>query len=269
MAVVSGLKMASSEFPSATAWRVDFAENFPTAATAGTDLAVTRGCPVEIWEGEIVQIGYEPVHLPGASFTFAGSIDGSVGCSGSAIVRAIEAIGNYAENRWYTINYEIVGNGLLTFGSASASDSSLPTLVCPAGKAVKIGANAIDNVRMWSVRLEREILTYVSSGSSGARQAVAGAKTATVTIDCWLSDDALPAKNTYHDITIEVGTSETPPAWKLENFILSEVRNYGVDLGDAGNRNNLPMYRLVFVHVPASSKVIKTPGNAQFWPTAT
>jgi len=178
MAVLSGIKTAVDGIPSVALWRVTFNANPAPLLTAGSMEALVQQCGIEDWEGDIIYgiedwegdiiyLGYTASYVPGDELAFVGSIDGSKGVTGDALVQRVVIAADYQTNRYFTTELRIVGNGALTFGTASATDTTMPTPVCPAGKKVVIDSTELSGIIGWRLSLEREMLPYVSNDTSG------------------------------------------------------------------------------------------------------
>lgn len=267
MGVISGVSMAVSGIPSVSKWTIRWEDNRLPVVTAGTGAAVLNTCGIPEWTGEIICLGHTPAYNPGDTMTFVGSLDGSVGVTGSARVQRVHTVADFNANRYYTIRYDILSDGSLTFGSAVASDTNMPTVVCPAGKSVKLDGNDLNDVAAWMVILERELLPYASSSTNGVMKRIPGVFMGTVVIDLIMNNNAIPSLTSAHDIELAVGAGANDK-WILESFVLSAVQEYGVDLSQGVPRQETPVYRLIFRHSAASSKVIKKPGNVQVWPAS-
>ena len=267
MAVLSGIKTAVDGIPSVALWRVTFNANPAPLLTAGSQEALVQQCGIEDWEGDIIYLGYTASYVPGDELAFVGSIDGSKGVTGDALVQRVVIAADYQTNRYFTTQLRIVGNGALTFGTASATDTTMPTPVCRAGKKVVIGSTELSGIIGWRLSLEREMLPYVSNDTSGVVKNVVGAFSATLILDAVLSDASIPSLDTNHDFKLYVSDTAY---WQVDSMRLTGIEDYGVDLIRAGQRREPPAYRMTFTHSAASDKYIKDPSASpiQVWPPA-
>jgi len=268
--LLSGVKATVDGIPATARWQVTFNEGKIPAVTAGTASARKLVCGIPTWEGDILAIGVEPTHLPGDTLTFTGYVGGEdgtpsmhTGFSGPAIVESVTAIASYRANQFYMLQYHILSDGEATFGSVTPPSPSDPTAVCPAGKQVMLDANALDNVLEWQLTLSRELIPYASSGTSGHRKHVVGIFQGALVIVAQLEDEDVPAPGTTFDIKLYTSTTEY---WQLDSFMLTGVREYGVDLIGAGRRDQPPQYSLIFEHTYQANKYVKTPGAETVWP---
>lgn len=268
--LLSGVKATVDGIPTTARWQVTYDAGKIPAVTAGTSEARQLVCGIPTWEGEILAIGTEPTHLPGDSMSFVGyvgGVDGTpsthTGFSGTAVVESVSAIASYRANQFYMLQYRIVSDGAGTFGSVTPPTPGAVTAVCPAGKQVTLDGNALDNVLEWQLTLARELIPYVSSGTAGQRKHVEGIFRASLAMTAQLEDEDVPAPGTTFDVRLYTSNSEY---WQLDSLMLIGVREYGVDLIGAGQRDQPPQYTLVFEHTYQANKTIKTPGLVTVWP---
>lgn len=264
MSILSGLQTAISGIPSVSRWTVETTKDFAQAVTAATNGGVIRSCGVEDWRATVLSIGVAPAYKPGDAISFAASLNGSVGVSGSGVVSAVRLNAEYFTNRFFTIEYEIQSDGILSFGTVSASDTTLPTPVCPAGRNVKLNDTSIDNIVACVVNLEKELLPYVATGTNGVVKRLPGVLIATVQLDMIMSSDFAIDDDSLYDIGVEVGDLLS---WKVPNCRLMRVVDYGFDLSAAFPRRQPPIMRCVFVHsAESTSEKINLPGVGDVWP---
>ena len=264
MAVISGMKLAVSGLPSVSSWRIQYDGGLIPVVTSGTKEGALQACGIKDWAGLITTIATEPAYLPGQPLTFVGSLNGTIGCSGESVVGRVVASAEYASNRYFMIRYDIESNGALTFGSAAASDSTIPYPVCPAGKKVQINGNDMDYVAGWTLTLDRNLVAYAATDTDGVRKRVIGAFTASVELDVFASSFSIPSVGS--DVALKLYTSDTE-FWSLPGFRLSKIEEYGADGETALQRREPGMFRLTFTHnaIPGSGKDIVTPGLATVW----
>lgn len=117
-------------------WRIEPLS--PGGPYAGSDAAgaMDRIDGWKDWKGQYAAYGHTPSSMPGTALSFVGSIDGSVGVYGTAIVEAVTIdieIPQDEEQPPTPINHivEFKANGTLSRGAAVAADADVPNVPNP------------------------------------------------------------------------------------------------------------------------------------------
>ena len=131
-------------------------------AGSGAAGAIDRIVGAKDWVGRYGAYGYLPVSMPGSALAFVGSIDGSVGVYGTAIVTTVRLDIEVPQNedeppRPIAHVVEFKANGTLTRGAAVATDAVVPNPPNPKDLKVRLatpGTSDWDDVcSVWKASL--------------------------------------------------------------------------------------------------------------------
>lgn len=126
------------------------------------------------WSGQYAAYGHSPSSMPGAALSFVGSINGSKGIAGSALVDSVEIVIDIESGAIiaHTVNFS--GNGALTIGAAVATDEVLPNCFSSIGCKVQTASYAAEpsyaeltHVKTITLRFAAANPSYVDSGTGG------------------------------------------------------------------------------------------------------
>mgnify|MGYP001224211266 CR=1 FL=1 len=264
MAVLSGVQTLISGIPTVSRWMLEYNIDPARAVAAASSGGIINACGIEDWNVDIFAIGTTPAYKPGDALTFTGVTTTGKGVTGSAVVGRVSLYAEYAQNRFFGIRYELAANGALTFGTVSGSDSAEPTIVCPAGMSVSINSSSVNNIAACIVSLEKEMIPYSATGTSGVQKKLVGAFTATVAIDMVMNDDFTVDPDTEYNISVQVGESSY---WTVNGTRLIRVMDYGFDLMGQLPRRQPPVARYLFAHSAEDSEsTVSVPGLGTIWP---
>ncbi len=203
MGVLSGVGGSLDSVAGIGNWSINYKGDPQAYASSGTAGAMARIAGNGDWSGSYRAYGHTPYVMPGEAFSFAGSMDGTNGASGTAIVDSVEINVDIegAKPIEHTVNFS--GNGALSRTTVSAglvtALMALPSIGC----AVKLGTviavpdyTAVTEVRNWKLTISNANQAYASSETSGAMKRVAGNLDAQMSWAVYLDDLAdLPAEN--------------------------------------------------------------------------
>lgn len=228
----------------------------------------------ENWSGTFRQYGYIPAVLPGAAFTFTGSIDGSDGAYGPARVTSVTI--NWGQEAGEPIAMEIAfqANGALVLGAAAVSDTAdFENVGSSVGVLVKIadagGAfAALDDVRSAQLVLTAANREYRSSTSDGHTKSVEGPLDWSLSIDMYSGADlsALPTVNLVQGFQLFVNATEH---WELLWGRVGEMTNLDVNIetGDlVSGTLNASMHGIQLIGETVTDGTIKDPAETTIWP---
>jgi hypothetical protein len=140
----------------------------------------TRKGPQD-WTGTYESQGFLPAKMPGDTFTFTGSYDGSTGVVGPVMVDSVVIRINQetGEPIGHTVSFS--GTGLPVLGVAVATDATTPVVYSSVGLIIKASdASAaesfveIEDVRSVTLTISRANTPYTSSSTVTAGQAYVG-----------------------------------------------------------------------------------------------
>lgn len=275
MTVISGYGGAVNGETGVRQWQIGLKaelSDYGSSNTAGLTSSIEG---IEDWSGSYGGYGDCPAALPGESLSFVGSIDGSVGASGTAIVDSV-TINCDVEGRKpieYTVNFS--ANGALTRGAAAVADASVE-LPPYAGK-VALGTVAAEptwtdetDVRNWSLTITAANASYASSSTSNATRRVRGNISVTFNYSVYAAGGmaSLIAPNTIKGLRLH---STASTYWELLWVLFGDASDLTV------NREQVNVvgcsysgkYRGITLVGSADTKgSIKKPGGATYWPAA-
>jgi hypothetical protein len=208
MALLTGIAGAVNGVSGIGSWDISYKNEVTTYANSSTKGANTRLAGNFDWSGSYKSEYRALVGIPvkpGDVFTFAGSIDGTRGATGSAMVSSVEVRWDVEGNKPidYTVKFDSCG--ALVLGAAVGVDSGF-TLPVPAGSCiVKLDAIELTDVRTITLTLTRKNEVYSSSTTAGIRKRIKGLFDATCSISVYCDGFAtLPTPGTVHQVKLYV-----------------------------------------------------------------
>lgn len=243
MSVISGVLGLVDGVHTVRNWSITETADVRPFVASNTKVATGHLAGNVDWNGSFECYGALPAKLPGEVFTFTGSMDGSVGVEGQAIVDSVEINVDFesADPISHTVNFS--GAGVLSRGAAVAVDDTIPDAVSPIGKVVEIalpgsdtGWDEIPHVKSVTITIESSNPDYVDSHTNGYHGRQRGNISANMSID--VNTDAastLPDVNQQNRIRVLVGAGEhnepcdTPLYWDFDAIIWSEMSDLNVN----------------------------------------
>lgn len=228
------------------------------------------------WAGAYDAYGHTPANMPGESFVFTGSVDGTNGATGTARVDSVVITCDIAAGGILSHVVNFSANGALTLGAAVAADAT--ALIPPSAIGCKVALDtAIDtpsyvdetDVLNWTLTISAANVAYVSSSTAGQTKRNEGNIDATMSWAVLEGDPAnLPAKNSIAGIRLFV---DATTYWEILWGMFTDISDIQVDIETAamvGATNNAAMNGIVSVSATDTIGSIKTPAAATFWPAA-
>ncbi len=160
-------------------WSIAPVANVTEFADSGTDGAVALVDGVKDWSGNFSAYGHTPLALPGADFTFTGSIDGTNGATGPAIADGFDLTLNQETMAPIECVVNFSGDGALTLGLAggSAGAAALP-LTADGDCIINIGSDI--DVRSSKLSLSCDNKAYNDTSTDGVMKREAGRWSGTI-----------------------------------------------------------------------------------------
>jgi hypothetical protein len=274
MSVLSGISGAINGIPGVRNWSIDTSADVQEYVDSGTSGGKSRTIGNTDWSGSYSSYGHTPGALPGDAFAFAGSIDGTNGASGTAIVDSIDVSidiesGGIIE---HTVNFS--ANGDLTLGAVAAADASVSDPPTAIGCKIELGTvvaspvwTEVPDVRTVSISIEAGNQAYVSSSTGGANRRLAGNVNATVSYTVYTDDFSdLPEPN---DITAMRVYIDDTDYWEFLWLMYGEASGLEVNREDAspvGATLNTGMKGTTDVEGTPTTGSITDPSATEFWP---
>lgn len=262
MGVLFGTNIAVNGVSNASEWRIKYSGMVKPWTGSGSQNGTIRGCnAMKDWQGQYRALGHTPWKLPGEDFTFTGSIDGSTGATGAAIVEKTEILWHQEEHAYFEHAVHFASNGALTIGSAAATDSTVPQPVCSDENCViKLGGADQGDIRFAQLDIMSNIKPYGSVKTAGVKKRLKGPIDAELTYGTYIAaTSALPTMGTLYVASLYVGlTANWELTWMkiVDVDILAKTQEYiaaVVTAQMAGQQSG-------------SIGSIKTPAGATYWP---
>jgi hypothetical protein len=253
MGVVSGKSGAVNTVSDVRKWMVSSqALNGPYVSSA-TDGVKDRIAGPEDWAGSYAAYGDIPAVLPGAAFNFLGSMNGSVGVYGTAIVEAVKvtiAIPQEEGQKIVPIHHVVAfaANGTLYRGAAVATDATVPAPLNP--KDIKINFDGgADECQIYQAEfvITSENKPYRTGCSNGQTYRLAGNMDAALKYECYVDGfDDLPDEASIKLVKLYTATNRY---YEVKWMIVDDLDPMEVDI--EGKKN-------VYAGVGMSLKSVNT-----------
>ncbi len=232
------------------------------------------------WSGAYDAYGHTPANMPGAGFTFTGSIDGTEGVVGLAIVDQVVITCDIEGGGILSNVTNFSANGVLDPTGAVASDT--PDVIPPSAIGCKVELDEayttgtpvwveVTDVRTWTLTLTSANPSYVSSSTAGQTKRNIGNLDATMSYTVYDDDiDHLIPVNTIAGMKLYVNSTLY---WEILWTIFGEMSDIQVDIETSafiGATQNASMNGLAVVSASDTIGSIKTPAASPvtIWPAA-
>jgi hypothetical protein len=237
MAALSGILGAVDGIVCVRGWSVNLPDDLQ--AWAGSNTAGAEGNEIgnRDWNGNYRAYGGQPEKMPGDTFTFAGSIEGTKGVTGSAIVDSVEINWNQESGARieHTVNFG--GNGAPTVGASVAVDGSVPvpshTSIGCIANLLTVAANPvpteIPGIRSMSLRIAAANPSYVDSSTGGWHKRKKGTISLEASLAVYCADFAtagLPVANDVKGLQLYVNATEY---WEINWIVWGPATDLTVD----------------------------------------
>jgi len=282
MSVISGNKGAVNGAAQIGNWSVTSTADLQAFVASGSKQGTVRSDGIKKWNGQYMGKETTPPVMPGVSFTFTGSFEGTNGATGTAVVDQVEIVIDIETGTVIQYTTQFSAAGALTLGAAAATDTTVPTPKTSVGRKVEI--NTTTGVTpVWSNILNTKAITititaanakYSDSETSGEEWTLPGGNIDfQVSIPVNVEDDLanLPAVNSFAEIRAYVNATTF---WHLRWVKWGEQSDIRVDIdtnemiGCTLNGSMSGSESWTDDGVPAAQVLgfIKNPAAATFWP---
>ena len=177
------------------------------AICSASDGSVVRGPGIADWEGVYAGFGYQPTNLAGDLFQFAGATrdgKGATSVADGAIVAQTNIDWDIEGNKFieYT-NFFMAATGVLTYGSASASDTSTPNPTQSRDATLSLtGCIELRKMQLVLISLNPKAVTAATAGRT---ERVPGNQDARFTAKIYTKDANFPAEEAIVETLFGVG----------------------------------------------------------------
>lgn len=276
MSVISGFGGAVDTIATVREWSVSSTADIQRYVASGSKKGSSRLAGNKDWSGSYMAYGAIPAKKPGDSFTFTGSLDGTNGVTGTAMVDEVVITWDIEGGGIISHEVSFSSNGALTLGTAAATDATVPAPPTAIGTKIEesdaIATPAfseITDIRTITLTLTRSNQAYVSSATAGETQRVMGPLDATVSFSLYEGDPAnLIAVNAVKHLKLYVDATKF---WELKWVRFGEASDIQCDVEDGalvGATQNASMEGFTDVAGTATEGYIKDPSVSPvtWWP---
>ena len=230
------------------------------------------------WRGIYAAYGHTPPVMPGEEFTFTGSIDGTKGVTGPAIVETVAIVIEIPQQEDQPptpINYmvEFKGNGELTRGAAAVSDTTVPNVPNPKHLKVEYATpggteyTTLCSVYKAQLQFASKNPVYRKGCNDGMTYRLAGNIDGRLQVEMYESDAAvLPVEGNNYSVKIHVTDSLF---WKIDWMKLEAIMPFEVPIESANLVYANLSWSLKSValigETPTRGSIAK-PGGTIWWP---
>ena len=273
MAVISGIAGAVNGSNTVRKWSINYTADTKAYNASNTLGATGRLAGNKDWTGSYEAYGHTPAVKAGASFSFVGSINGTLGCTGTAIVDQVVITWPIEDGGPISHVVSFSGNSALVKGSAAATDATVPSPPSAIGTKVQLGTlvatpvyTELLEVRSITLTFTASNQSYVSSTTAGVVKRTKGNIDATLAIEVYCDGGfaGLPDVNAVNAVRIFVNATLF---WEILWIMFSENSGLEVDVEGAavvGATINgaLNMFTLIAAAQTAGS--IKDPAGVSY-----
>ena len=278
MSVVSGKAGAVNGKSTVRKWSISYTADTKTFVASSTKGGTGRLAGNEDWSGSYDGYGHTPGVMPGGALSFVGSIDGTKGVSGTAIVDQVVITIDIEGGGIISHTVSFSANGALTEGAAAATDATLPEAYTSIGCKAEVADpaespsyTALPDVRTITITMTANNSSYVSSDTAGQTQRCAGNLDVTIAISLYTNDPStspIPAVNAEQFLQCYVSATEY---WEFCAVRFGEHSDIEVDVeGNAivGLTLNAGMSGWYDLAGTITEGTIIDPAETTVWPAA-
>jgi hypothetical protein len=279
MSVISGASGAVDGASGTQNWSITSSKDIQTFVSSATKGGTGRLAGNGDWSGRYSAFGHTPAVMPGDTFTFTGSIDGTNGATGDARVDRVEITIDIEGGKIIGHTVDFSSNGDLTLGAAVATDTAaqcppsaigcrvaMSTALAAAGSATFAD---IDDVRTISITLTADNKAYRSSSTNGGTMRTKGTFDATFSFSVYTDDfSTLPAPGITRVFRFYVSATTF---WQFEWGMVGELSDLAVDIENKnpiGATVNGGMTGVATIATVCTYGTIKNPAGNTVWPAA-
>lgn len=170
--VISGVGGAVDGVGTVGKWTMVSSADLKKWLASGSKQGASRLPGPRDWSATYTALGFLPQKMPGDTFTFTGSLDGTNGVVGAAMVDGVTIDWNQETGDPITHTVSFSSNGALALGAAVATDVTTPEAVSSVGCIIKasdpLGSPSfteIEDIRSATLTITRANTPYVSSST--------------------------------------------------------------------------------------------------------
>jgi len=274
MGVISGKGGAVNGQSVVRKWNIAYKSDLAAYASSNTGGIMSQLAGNTDWNGGFQAYGDTPLVLPGDALSFVGSMEGTKGASGTAIVDQVEISVDLEGAKPVEYNVNFSGNGVLSQGAAVASDASLTIPGSSIGCKVATGTvvaspvwTDLADIRNWKLTLTAANKEYASSSSAGGKKRVKGNVDAAFSFSMYGDDlSLLPQPNSIAAYRFYVSPTTY---WEVLWGIVGDEGDITADIEGGelvGATINGKFRAITLVTAAATRGSIKKPGGSTWYP---
>jgi hypothetical protein len=265
MGVVSGIGGVVDSVPCVRNWSINSTADLQAGVCSASQGGTFRVAGNKDWTGSYDAYGHTPAAMPGEAFSFTGSIDGSLGASGTAIVDQVVITIDIEAGAIISHVVNFSANGALTFGAAVATDATAASPISAIGCLVKVSDVTETDVRTVTVTITAANTAYVSSDTAGQVQRKAGNIDANVSFTIY-NDNMINPPQPNTTATLKVYVTATT-FWEFDWVMFGDLTGITVDREGAAILG-ATVNAFMCGYSGGAAGYIKKPDTTTFWPAA-
>lgn len=276
MSVIKGFGGAVDGVDTVRNWKIASSQDLQRYVASNTKGGSARLAGNGDWNGTYDSYGFLPDKMPGDSFTFGGSLDGTNGVTGEAMVKEVVIVVDVEAGTIISHVATFESNGALTLGAVAATDVTVPSPPSSIGCKLELSEvlatpsfSEVNDVRTMTLTITRSNAPYVSSSTAGGTKRVAGNWDFTFNYTVYEGDPAnLIAAGAIKHVKMFVTNTLF---WELKWVRYADVSDVECDIegeGLVGATQNTSMHGYTDVATTPTEGYIKTPATspATIWP---
>ena len=265
MGVINGVGGAVDGRSTVRQWSIREIQRGAKWVASNTSAGVARKCGVKDWRGYFTGYGHTPATFPGQTFTFTGSVDGTLGVSGPAICDRIVITWDIEAGKIIEYRVDFSANGTLSKGAGVAADATTPVVECSTSMYVTIGGGQQTDIRFMRLVITCDNRPYVSSDTAGQVKRNSGNIDAECLYRLYQDVPAnLPTLAVPNQLRFHV--TGDPTYWEMTWMLLEEIEDYGADREGAENVG-ATIKGAFCAYNGTGAGTIVSPSTTQKWPT--
>lgn len=202
-------------------WSISAKATLASFVNAGSQGGTGRRLGNQDWSGSFSFHSPVAPAWPGATQSFAGSLDGSSGVTGPIIIDEVQIKWDIEAGKVIEGTTKFSGNGAYAFGSASGSTSAVNAI-----SSIGTTVNVVSQVRTITLTIKRDNHGGAHSGTSGWINRRKGNLDATLAISVYVDAlSSLPAPNSESTVVI----SYPGGAYTLNQMMFGDISGLKVD----------------------------------------
>lgn len=274
MGVISGIGGVVNGVSEMQNWEVSSKAALADFVSSSTKGGTGRTIGVTDWSGSYNALGALPVSMPGEALSFTGSIEGTKGVTGTAIVNDVEITWDIEGGKPIKHAVNFSANGALSIGAAVATDVTVSNAPTSIGMKVELGTlvaspvwTELADVRTITLKISAKNQSYADSSSAGGTKRVKGPIDFSLAIAVYTDETlVIPTPNTIKAVRLYTAAAAY---WELLWAMFQDASGIQVDRETAkivGCTLNASMCATTLISATPTAGSIKKPGGATFWP---